>query len=473
MIKYPRLALSGLKGGAGKTIVSLGISRYWQKSGLSVRPFKKGPDYIDAMWLSRAAGQTACNLDLFFMSEKTIKGLFAQKIEQDNVAVIEGNRGLFDGLDSDGSCSTSELVKILQTPVILLVDCTKVIRTVAALVKGCLCFDPDIDIAGVILNNIANKRHREIIQKSLEKYTQVPVVGAIPRVKSVLIPERHMGLISDKEYAAEKALENIADIVSRNVDTDKLKDIATSAPSFSENPPQIWTIPKTCRQEIAIGIVKDSSLWFYYPENLEALERAGAELREVSLLKAVSWPRLDGLYLGGGFPETQAKKLSKNETIKNHVRNLSLSGLPIYAECGGFMYLSSSIKWDQKDFPMVDIFPIKMELTRKPQGHGYTSGKITRSNPFHPVGLEFVGHEFHYSRCDIQDNTRIFYCLELSKGTGCKDGKDGMIYKNTFACYTHLHALSVPSWAEQFALACDKYRSARNSPSQCATIQAG
>ena len=454
MIKYPRLTFSGLKGGSGKTIVSLGLSRYWNKKGFAVKPFKKGPDYIDAMWLSRAAGRIATNLDPFFMSDQIIRGLFAQKSDPNSLAVIEGNRGLFDGLDSDGSCSTSGLVRTLQSPVILVVDCTKVTRTVAAFILGCQEFEPDINIDGVILNNVANQRHANIIQESVEKYTRIPVLGKIPKIKSVLIPERHMGLISDQEYAAEEALENISEIVSSHVDTQRLMDIANNAPSLSDFPRSIWPFSSSVDRDINIGVVKDASLWFYYPENLEALQRAGAQIREVSLLQSDPWPELDGLYMGGGFPETQADELSANEFIKEHVYNLSRSGLPIYAECGGFMYLCSFLECEEGRFPLAGVFPLVMELKKKPQGHGYTRARVVRDNPFHPPGSEFVGHEFHYSCCDIENNDEIEYCLELTKGTGVGGGKEGLIYKNTFACYTHLHALSVPDWATRFVQAC-------------------
>ena len=456
MIKYPRLTFSGLKGGSGKTIVSLGLSRYWNKRGFSVKPFKKGPDYIDAMWLSRAAGQIATNLDPFFMSDSIIRGLFAQKSQQSNLAVIEGNRGLFDGLDSDGSCSTSGLVKTLQSPVILVVDCTKVTRTVAAFILGCQEFESDMNIDGVILNNVANERHANIIQESVIKYTHIPVLGKIPKIKSVLIPERHMGLISDQEYAAEEALENISEIVSSHVDTQKLIDIADNASSLADIPKSIWSFPPADDRGVNIGVVKDASLWFYYPENLEALERAGARICEVSLLNPDPWPQLNGLYLGGGFPETQADELSQNQVIKNHVYNLSCMGLPIYAECGGFMYLCSSLRCGNTIYPMAGVFPLQMELTKKPQGHGYTRARVVQDNPFHPLGSEFVGHEFHYSRCNIENHPDFVYCLQLSKGNGVGDGKDGLIFKNTFACYTHLHALSVQGWAERFVQACEE-----------------
>ncbi len=454
MRKYPRLTFSGLKGGSGKTIISLGFSRYWYKKGLAVKPFKKGPDFIDAMWLSRAAGQIATNLDPFFMCDEVLRGLFAQKSDPSSLAVIEGNRGLFDGLDSEGSCSTSALARNLQSPVILVVDCTKVTRTVAAFLHGCQTFEPDINIDGVILNNVANERHASIIRESVEKYTNIPVLGKIPKIKSVLIPERHMGLISDQEYAAEEALENISQIVSSHVDTQKLIDIANNAPPLSVKSRSIWSFAPSEDRNINIGVVKDASLWFYYPENLEALERAGANIREVSLLQSDPWPELDGLYMGGGFPETQAEELSANKFIKKHVYNLSVSGLPIYAECGGFMYLCSSLQCEDKRFPMAGIFPLQMELKRKPQGHGYTRARVVRDNPFHPPGSEFVGHEFHYSCCNIDNYPQIENCLLLAKGNGIGGGKDGIIYKNTFACYTHIHALSVQGWAERFVRAC-------------------
>ena len=476
MLHMPRLIISALSGGAGKTILSLGLARYWSRSGLSVKPYKKGPDYIDAVWLARAAGRTATNLDPFFMQDRVLSRLFVEQAEGSDVALIEGNRGLFDGKDTNGSCSTSHLARLLQAPVLLILDCSKMTRTVAPIVQGCALFERDLHLGGVILNRTAGSRHRNILRKCLEEYTDVPVLGALPKLDDTLIPERHMGLVSDREYAAEEAIEESSRILGDWVDVDGILDVSRKAPEIKAPEISLWPEAQSRDRRVRIGVVKDASLWFYYPENLQALERAGAEIAEVSLLDgAEEWPRLHGLYLGGGFPEMQAEGLAANTHTKQLVRSLAEKGLPVYAECGGLMYLCSSLATDGgKEYGMVELFPVQTGLSAKPQGHGYTRCTVRRSNPFFSVGEEFIGHEFHYSRCHPREGEEVPTCLEMGRGTGLGGGRDGLLYKNTLACYTHLHALSVPSWAENFVRAAALYKEAMESGApECPQIDAG
>lgn len=458
-----RLLLAGLKGGSGKTIISLGLARYWKRSGVRVKPFKKGPDYIDAGWLGRAAGQWASNLDPFLMSPATLRALFLQASSGFDLGFIEGNRGLFDGKDVDGSCSTAHLARVLSAPVILVLDCTKMTRTVAPIIQGCLHFEPGLDICGVVFNRTAGERHRSILRSCVETYTDVPVLGALPKLGEDPIPERHMGLVADQEHEAESALDGLAQVVGDCLDTDKLLQLAGKAVPLQEPcrldwPPEI----AAADQEVVIGVVRDVSLWFYYPENLEALRRAGAKIREVSLLSNQEWPELHGLYLGGGFPETQARALSENVSVRNHVRALAEKGLPIYAECGGLMYLCSELALGEERFPMVGVFDTGTRLCAKPQGHGYTQVRVVGANPFHTEGSEFSGHEFHYSRCERALDESA-HCLHMLRGTGMGSKRDGFIYKNTLACYTHLHALNIPDWACNFVRAACRFKEAMAS----------
>jgi cobyrinic acid a,c-diamide synthase len=472
----PRLIISALSGGAGKTILSLGLARYWSQSGLSVKPFKKGPDYIDAVWLGRAAGQTATNLDPFFMQDRVLSRLFVEQAEGSDVALIEGNRGLFDGKDTNGSCSTSHLARLLQAPVLLILDCSKMTRTVAPIVQGCAMFEKDLHLGGVILNRTAGARHRSILRKCLEAYTDVPVLGALPKLDDTLIPERHMGLVSDREYAAEDAIAESARILGDWVDVEGILGVGRQAPAIEAPEISLWPRAQSRDRHVRIGVVRDASLWFYYPENLQALERAGAELAEVSLLEpGEEWPKIHGLYLGGGFPEMMAERLAANTRTKELVRSLAEAGLPVYAECGGLMYLCSSLTTDaETEHPMADLFPLRTGLSAKPHGHGYTRCIVRRSNPFFPVGQEFIGHEFHYSRCHTADGQEVPTCLEMNRGTGLGGGRDGLLYKNTLACYTHLHALSVPSWAENFVRAATLYKEAMLSGEPgCPQIKVG
>jgi len=453
VLKRPRLILAGLGGGSGKTILTLGLLRAWVETGRKIKPFKKGPDYIDATWLGLAARTTAVNLDPFFLSTEKLTSLFFHSMQGFDAGLVEGNRGLFDGKDVTGSYSTAELARILDAPVVLVVDCTKVTRTVAALVKGCRDFEPGLNLAGVILNRTAGPRHRQITRQSVETYTGLPVMGVLPKIKPDPIPERHMGLISDQEYLeAHEVIANLAQVAADCLDLDGLYNIARSAPPMPEPEKKLWP-EEPASDPVRIGVIKDAALWFYYGENFEALRRHGAELVELSLINTDPWPEIHGLYLGGGFPETQAHALSQNRRTREHVRALAQKGLPIYAECGGFMYLGEKLVYNGQTYPMAGILPVTTELCARPQGHGYTLAKAVRPNPYHPVGLEFTGHEFHYSRCAENLPPDPGFALEMVRGCGICRHKDGLITRNTFAGYTHLHALAVPTWAENFIAA--------------------
>jgi cobyrinic acid a,c-diamide synthase len=463
MNHLPRLVLAGLSGGAGKTIVSLGLTRCLVNKGLAIAPFKKGPDYIDAAWLGLAAKRPACNLDPFLMEPDVMAALFAEKASGADLAFTEGNRGLFDGKDVDGSFSTSQLARRLEAPLILVLDATKMTRTAAAIVQGCAGFEKGLNLAGVILNRTAGERHRRILRESIEHYTGIPVLGELPKLKKNPIPERHMGLISNREYAGQETILNdLAAAVADCCDLDRLLDIARQAPELCLPAAGIWPDPVTAEKP-RIGYVLDAALWFYYQENLEALRRAGAELTQLSLLSEESWPGLHGLYLGGGFPETQAKALADNAATRARVLSLSRAGLPIYAECGGFMYLCEELHAGGAIYPMAGVFPLATTLCARPQGLGYAEARVTAENPFHPVGVTLKGHEFHYSRCLARSRytghgDKPALALAMERGAGMLDGRDGALTGNTFAAYTHIHALGSPHWAGNFVRAAARFK---------------
>ncbi|MFP4127776.1 MAG: cobyrinate a,c-diamide synthase [Desulfonatronovibrio sp.] len=475
-IKYsfPRITLAGLKGGSGKTIVSLALSRLFTQKGLNVKPFKKGPDYIDAKWLSLATGNSASNLDPFLFPTPKVKALFWSFASSHDLALIEGNRGLFDGKDVEGSFSTSELSRILQTPVILVVDCTKVTRTMAAIVLGCKYFEKDLNLAGVILNQTAGQRHRTITRQSIEKYTDIPVLGALPKLSQNPIPERHMGLISDQEHdCADDIFAGICQVVSQNVDLNAVLEIARGAPPVQESLPEVFASSRTCRSQPVIGVVRDKALWFYYQENLDALVSQGARLVDLSLLDRDEWPVIHGLYLGGGFPETMAGDLDNNVLMKQRLKNLIMDGLPVYAECGGFMYLAQALEYEDQSYSMAGIFPVRTRLFKKPQGHGYVRAEVIRQNPFFRVGEMISGHEFHYSRCSpvLQEQE---YCFSLSRGVGITRGFDGLIFRNVVAGYMHIHAFGAGDWAANFVRAADIYKNTLESGAgPCPDIECG
>ncbi|BDQ34774.1 cobyrinate a,c-diamide synthase [Pseudodesulfovibrio portus] len=453
----PRIILAGLSGGTGKTIVSLALARSFSRAGKRVAPFKKGPDYIDAQWLGLAAGNPCSNLDPFFHSAETIRSLFFHRSRGADLSVIEGNRGLFDGMDEHGSCSTSELARMLDAPVLLAIDCTKMTRTTAAIIKGCAEFEPGLNLAGVILNRTAGERHRSVLRKSIETHTGVPVLGMLPKIASNPIPERHMGLMSDQEYDGSSHLDALADMAEEWLDMDGILAAAAAAPDFGPAPAPIFP-GEPAEKKVRIGYVHDAALWFYYPENLEALEHAGAELVRLSLLSGDPWPEIDGLYLGGGFPEVFASEIAANRAVLDHLKALSASGLPIYAECGGFMVLCDALEIHGGSYAMAGVFPVSTSFCPRPQGLGYTEAETVRENPFFEFGSRIRGHEFHYSLCVSDGAPVVPTALAMHRGKGSAIGFDGFLKDNTLAGYNHIHALAVPGWSQRFVAAAARFK---------------
>ncbi|HDP81218.1 MAG TPA: cobyrinate a,c-diamide synthase, partial [Spirochaetes bacterium] len=354
------IAIAGIRGGSGKTLVSIGIIRALRLSGHVVAPFKKGPDYIDPAWLGLAAERQCFNLDTFLMTQNNLIETYLGRNSDANIAVIEGNRGIFDGFDAEGTHSFAELIKITGAAVVLVVDCTKCSRTTAALVRGCMDFDRDIAISGVILNQIAGERHRKIVAESIEKYCGIPVLGAVPRINTPSFTERHLGLVPVHEQKDPAiVVEEIAQTALENIDLLKLVEISqngdpgmrtngstepsiVSAKNIKLNVKKFQKQSGKNRREIdtgpVIGIFRDAAFNFYYPENLELLESNGARLVYINSMED-KLPEIDGLYIGGGFPETHAAKLSANTALRSRVKELSEAGGPVYAECGGLIYL--------------------------------------------------------------------------------------------------------------------------------------
>lgn len=457
MIRCPRLTIAGLGGDTGKTAISVGLCRAWRNRGYAVVPFKKGPDYIDMGWLSRAARRPCYNLDLFLMNREQALHSFGLNAGKADVAVIEGNRGIYDGMDLEGSVSTAEIAKLLNSPVILVVDCTKVTRTVAALVLGCQSFDREVPIRGVVLNKLATPRHGSIIRQSIERYCGIPVVGAIPKLRDITFPGRHLGLVPPQEHpSGEHAIETAAQAVEKHLDLESLWKISsTAAPldfHFEEE-------PEITGKRITIGVIHDSAFQFYYPENLEALRRAGARLIEFSALTDDLPPSLDALYIGGGFPETHAALISANETLRKAIKGAAEKGLPIYAECGGLMFLGEELFWEGKSYPMAGILPITIGVSKKPQGHGYTVIEAEIPNPYYKTGQVLHGHEFHYSHVlAMSEKDGVYFAFKMKKGEGIMNKKDGLCYKNVLATYSHLHALGAGKWVAGFITVAAKYK---------------
>lgn len=454
---FPRILIAGLRGGSGKTILSIGITAAWKSLGKQITPFKKGPDYIDAGWLALAAGRPCYNLDTFLTQKELIlQSFFLHSIKGD-IAVIEGNRGLYDGIDIQGSTSTAELAKLLTAPVILCLDCTKSTRTMAAAVLGCIKFDPDTNIKGVILNRVAGPRHEKILQKNIEHYCDIPVLGAVPKLDWKSFPERHMGLLPTPEHGwAKDSIQAASQLAARYLDLDALSSVAGDAgplPVSDDLRERILAEAKSSDHSDPqpmprIGIIKDAAFQFYYPENIEALEAAGAKTIIISPLAVDTIPPVDALYIGGGFPETHARQLAQNVTFREQLKSLAKDGLPIYAECGGLMYLGEELVLDETSFPMAGVLPVVFGFSKKPQGHGYTVVTVEHPNPYFKVGTQIKGHEFHYSHVLKWRGTDNDLAFNMKRGIGFINHRDGVCYKNVLATYTHIHALGTPFWAK-------------------------
>jgi cobyrinic acid a,c-diamide synthase len=430
---------------------------------MAVRAFKKGPDYIDAGWLTWASGSAARNLDTYLMGFPGALGSFMSHALPDGVNMIEGNRGLYDGSDWRGIHSTAELAIALEAPVVLVIDATKTTRTTAACVLGCQNLDPRLCMAGVIVNRVSSLRHQQVIRKAIESECGIPVLGCIPRIPGEpLIPERHMGLVTTEEHPSTVELKNrILETVSDHLDLERLFSIAKEAPPL----PGVAR-PKSYRDDadlVSIGYIKDSAFSFYYPENLEALEEAGAKLIPIPSLAARRLPDgLDGLYIGGGFPETHAKALSANRAFLTDLKGRASEGLPVYAECGGLILLCRAIRMDGFIHRMSGVLPFEVEVCPTPQGHGYVCQTVDEENPFFPIGTEIKGHEFHYSRIVLGGEPPATACA-VRRGTGCFGARDGVLVDNVWAGYTHIHALSTPQWADGIVSAARRYACTRHS----------
>jgi cobyrinic acid a,c-diamide synthase len=458
----PRIIVAALKGGSGKTIVSVGLAAAWRKQGYQVAPFKKGPDFIDAGWLAVAADRPCHNLDPFFMTKPQILRSFSHQSLQADVSIIEGNRGLFDGLDLEGRCSTAELAKMLRSPVALIVDVTMVTRTVAALVTGCQAFDPDLNIAAVILNRVGGARQEALVKNAIEAYCGLPVVGAIPKLKGSPFAERHMGLVPYLESRyAEKALEWARGVVEGHMDLRTVRELAHSVGAL-ETPGEGGigeTLPAPASETPRIGVIRDNAFWFYYPENVDQLKALGSQVVDVNAMMDKELPNLDALYIGGGFPETQAEALASNRAFRDSLKGMIDQGLPVYAECGGLMYLGESLVVGGKSYPMVGALPIVFVLERRPQGHGYTVLDVVGENPYYPVGTQLKGHEFHYSRPVVRRPEDITPVFAVRRGRGFDGRKDGLCTKNLLATYTHLHAGGNALWGRSLFKAALRYKS--------------
>lgn len=459
----PRIVISAPHGQSGKTTVSIGLIGALVKSGFIVQPFKKGPDFIDPSWLTRVSGRSCRNLDCFMMDDEAIRDSLVQGGQDADIAVTEGAMGMFDGLDLDGSGSTAQIAKIIDAPVVLVVNCNRMTRSVAPLVKGFKDFDPEVRVAGVILNNVVRARHEEMLVGAIEKYCDLPVLGVIPKDSSFAIPNRHLGLIpAEEDRELQQAINNIEQIALKTLDLKKIMEIAGEAPPLIGGDGKREGKSLGSKNSVKVGIIKDRAFTFYYPENLESLEQAGAELVFINALSDQGIPDIDALFIGGGFPEIFARELSRNRPFRNALAGRIERGLPVYAECGGLMYLGQSIIEGDERYPMTGVLPFDVLLKKKPQGHGYTMMEVKKKNSFFSLNSTIKGHEFHNS-CLVNLKTEgVDFAFQVKRGHGIDGTKDGILYKNILACYNHIHALGAKEWAKNLVTAARTFRKERD-----------
>jgi len=444
-----RMLISAAHKSSGKTMVSIGLCAALKSRGHVVQPFKKGPDYIDPMWLSLAAGHACRNLDLYLTDSVDVVDTFTRHASEVNL--VEGNKGLYDGLSLDGSNSNAALAKLLDLPVFLVIDARGMTRGIAPLILGYQAFDKDIQIAGVILNKLGGSRHESKLREVIEHYTDVPVVGAIQYDERLSIIERHLGLMpSNESIAASAKVKQIGDAIAEQVDLDKLLVLSKKEEFSVPGRPNVC--PPAVGDKVRIGIARDRAFGFYYADDLDALETAGATLVSFDTLNDAHLPDVDALYIGGGFPEACAIELEANTTLRSEIKQVIDKGMPVYAECGGMMYLSRSISFQGRTYEMVGAIPGDVKMHAKPVGRGYVHLKENTEHPWpHPNSpvKQIRAHEFHYSSLEnLPPDSHFAYQVE--RGHGITGQRDGLILNNLLASYTHLRAIGSCNWASRF-----------------------
>ena len=445
--------LSAAHKSSGKTTLSIGLAAAFAARGLRLAPFKKGPDYIDPLWLQAASGQPCHHLDLYLESPQAVLQHFQRYMMGADLGLIEGNKGLFDGMALDGSDSNAAVAKLVKAPVVLVLDVRGMTRGIAPLLQGYVGFDQDVDIRGVILNHVGGSRHEGKLRESVATYTDLKVLGAVPHRAEASIDERHLGLMPSNEHAASQhQIALIRDLVSQHVDLDALLALAQQAPdvppaSTLARPTQLSTKPR-----VRIGIARDAAFGFYYAEDLDAFEAAGAELVFFDTLHDAALPAaLDGLFIGGGFPESHMQELEQNGALRQQIHAFIEADKPVYAECGGLMYLCRSLSWHGKSCRMVGSIGADVVMQERPQGRGYVQVQERAQHPWlaqqKPTLVK--AHEFHYSRLDnLPDNLRFAY--DVQRGHGVDGQHDGLIYRNLLANYTHLRDSEGNHWVAKF-----------------------
>lgn len=451
-MNLPRVVIAGVKSGVGKTSIATGIMAALTQKGLKVQGFKVGPDYIDPTYHAAATGRPSRNLDSFLMPPEAVLECFARASRYADVAVVEGVMGLFDGKELSGRHSTAEMARLLKAPVLLVVDVSSMGQSAAALVEGYRRFDPRVKVAGVILNRVAGERHLRMVREAVERRAGLPVVGALMREELVPLPQRHLGLVPAVERGElAEAVKRLGEVVGSRLDLERIMELAREAGPFPVKESGVFP-RETGRSRVRIGIARDAAFHFYYQDSLELLEAYGAELVAFSPLEDRALPRgIAGVYIGGGFPELFLKQLVENHELIHSLRAAAAAGLPIYAECGGLMYLCQEVQdAEGQAWPMVGLIPAVCRMEKRLVAMGYRTALCLRPNLLLPAGGKIRGHEFHYSRLECR--LIPFPWAYLLEGA-----QEGYAQGNLLATYLHVHFVGCPEAAQNFIRRCREY----------------
>lgn len=420
--------------------------------GLKVQPFKIGPDFIDSSYHSIASNRACRNLDSFLMTEGQIRWSFSHAGKNSDIVVIEGVRGLFEGLTATGDIgSTAHIAKLLKAPVILVVNIRGITKSAAAYILGFKQLDPKINIAGVILNQYSSDQHAQKATMAIEKFTHIPVIGAIPHEPEQELQQRHLGLIPMAEYREkEEIVSNLGKFFSKYIDIERIINIAKTVDEIKGNKEPLWHVNEDlAKQNFKVGIARDVAFNFYYQDNLDALSENGAKFIEFSPVNGNTLPDADCFLIGGGFPEIYPDKISQNITFLKDLKNNINDNYPIYAECGGLMILGKKlITISGDEYQFANAIPSDIIMTTKRQGLSYVEGITTPNHPFLPSGILIKGHEFHYSKIDKLNN--VTYGYKIRRGKGIDGSNDGICIKNTIASFLHINVASIPNFAVDF-----------------------
>ena len=465
-LNIPRVLIAADRSSAGKTTIAIGLMSVFTKRGYVVQPFKVGLDYIDPSYHSRVTGRYSRNLDGFLMNRRAIMDVFAHAIRGADMGIIEGVRGLYEGLEGTSDIgTTAEIAKTLRSPVILVVDARSITRSAAALVEGYRSFDRRVDIKGVILNNIGSPAHATKAKEAIEHYTDIEVIGQIPRTDAIRLTMRHLGLVpaaegQKRDRTFQKQLENIEAIIQDSVDIDKVFQIAATAAPLPLRKQQSFVASHSRQAEhkklVRIGIAYDEAFNFYYNDLFDLFSLNGVELVFFSPLHDEEVPTVDGIYFGGGYPELFGTELEHNRPMRESIVSCAQTGMPIFAECGGLMYLSESLTYGRQTSRMAGVIPANTNMVEN-RVIGYVSGTTVRDTAIGQKGTQFRGHEFHYSTL-TETSRKLTFAFALQKGKGISGGCDGIQVQQTLASYTHIHPLSFPNLAHNFTQSCAKFR---------------